>query len=138
MANTSGVDSYQQDECGLHRMRVGSLFDTVTVLVLVLTDKQSHQIDLQHLLLLIERDVDLDSEGWAETPVSSGGDSALAGRSAPGAECFGETITPYTDSVDLQACSWSANDGLFISIMFLCWPTPAHKKLCLARNHYSS
>ena len=49
-------------------MRVGSLFDTVTVLVLVLTDKQSHQIDLQHLLLLIERDVDLDSEGWAETP----------------------------------------------------------------------
>ena len=88
------MDSYQQDECRLHRIRVGSLFDSVKVLVLVLTDKQSHQIDLQHLLLLIERDVDLDSEGWAETPVSSGGDSALAGRSAPGAECLEKPSHP--------------------------------------------
>ena len=71
-------------------MRVGSLFDTVTVLVLVLTDKQSHQIDLQYQLHLIEGDVDLDSEGRPETPVSEGGDSASAGNSAPGAGRSGE------------------------------------------------
>ena len=119
-------------------MRVGSLFDTVTVLVLVLTDKQSHQIDLQHLLLLIERDVDLDSEGGAETPVSDGGDSAAAGNSAPGVDCSGEYHHTLHSLVDLQACSWSANDSLFISIMFLCWSTPAHKTTFPCKKCYSS
>ena len=118
------MDSYQQDGCGLRRMRVGSLFDSVTVLVPILIDKKSHQIDLQYQLHLIEGDVDLDSEGGAETPVSEGGDSASAGNSAPG--------------VDPQACSWSADDSLFISIMFLCWSTPAHKTTLPCKKRYSS
>ena len=84
LANTIGVDSYQQDECGLHRIEIGSHFDIVTVLVPVLTDKWSpyleHQIQPHHHLW----DVDLDS-GWAETPVSRGGNSALAASSAPSA-----------------------------------------------------
>ena len=66
-------------------MRVGSLLDSVTVLVPVLKDKESHQIDLQYQLHLIEGDVDLESEGGAETPVSAGGNSASAGNSALGA-----------------------------------------------------
>ena len=119
-------------------MRVGSLFDTVTVLVLVLTDKQSHQIDLQYQLHLIKGDVDLDSEGGAETPVSEGGDSASAGNSALGVGRSGEYHHTLHRLVDPQACSWSANDSLFISIMFLCWSTPAHKTTLPCKKRYSS
>ena len=119
-------------------MRVGSLFDSVMVLVPVLTDKKSHQIDLQYQLHLIERDVDLDSEGGAETPVSDGGYSAAAGNSAPGVDCSGEYHHTLHSLVDLQACSWSANDSLFISIMFLCWSTPAHKTTLPCKKRYSS
>ena len=78
------MDSYQQDECGLHRIGIGSLFDIVTVLVPVLTDKCSPYLDYQIQLHHHDGDVDLDSK-WAETPVSRGRNSALAASSAPNA-----------------------------------------------------